>query len=66
MLPRAQRRNASVRGGDWHSDNPSGSWGSAARRRSCGANRRGNEGLFNGWPKRTTSSCPVRLPNSPS
>ena len=46
MLPPTQRRNASVRGGDWRAD--TGALQEAVRlgRRSCGANRRGNEGLF--------------------
>ena len=46
MLPPAQRRNASVRGGDWRADTGAVHEAVQLGRRSCGANRRGNEGLF--------------------
>src|SRR5205807_1397484 len=46
MLPPAQRRNASVRGGDWRGDTRAVHQAVQLGRRSCGANRRGNEGLF--------------------
>jgi len=45
MLPPAQRRNASVRGGDWRGDTGVVHEAVQLGRRSCGANRRGNEGL---------------------
>ena len=67
MLPPTQRRNASVRGGHWRADTGAVHEAVQLGRRSCGANRRGNEGLFkNGGPGRMTSSRPARLPNSPS
>ena len=46
MLPPTQRRNASVRGGDCHRVTRAVHEAVQRRRRSCGANRRGNEGLF--------------------
>src|SRR5947208_2308210 len=46
MLPPAQRRNASVRGGDCHRDAGVVHEAVQLARRSFGANRRGNEGLF--------------------
>src|SRR5437764_1198857 len=46
MLPPAQRRNASVRGGDWRDDTGALQEAVQLGRRSCDANRRGNEGLF--------------------
>ena len=46
MLPPAQRRNASIRGGDCHRDAGAVHEAVQLGRRSCGANRRGNEGLF--------------------
>jgi len=46
MLPPAQRRNASVRGGAWRGDTGAVHKAVQLGRRSCGANRRGNEGLF--------------------
>jgi hypothetical protein len=46
MLPPTQRRNASVRGGDWRADTEAVHEAVQFGRRSCGADRRGNEGLF--------------------
>ena len=46
MPPPTQRRNASVRGGDWRGDTSAVHEAVQLGRRSCGANRRGNEGLF--------------------
>ena len=46
MLPPPQRRNASLRGGDWRGDTGAVREAVQLGRRSCGANRRGNEGLF--------------------
>src|SRR5947208_16849428 len=46
MPPPAQRRNASVRGGDSRGDTGAVHEAVQLGRRSCGANRRGNEGLF--------------------
>jgi hypothetical protein len=44
MLPPTQRRNASVRGGDWRGDTGAIHEAVQLGRQSCGANRRGNEG----------------------
>src|SRR5438105_4091607 len=46
MLPPAQRRNASVRGGDWRGDTRAVHQAVQLGRRSYGPDRRGNEGLF--------------------
>jgi len=65
MLPPAQRRNASVRGGDCHRDARAVHEAVQLGRRSCGANRRGNEGIFTtGRNVTALSSAPP--PNSPS
>jgi len=65
MLPPAQRRNASVRGGDCHRDAGAVHEAVQLGRRSCGANRRGNEGIFTtGRNVTALSSAPP--PNSPS
>src|SRR5437773_9364803 len=64
MLPPAQRRNASVRGGDCHRDARAVHEAVQLGRRSCGANRRGNEGIFTtGRNVTALSSAPP--PNSP-
>src|SRR5437764_12876534 len=65
MLPPAQRRNASVRGGGWRGDTEAVHEAVQLGRRSCGVNRRGNEGIFTtGRNVTALSSAPP--PNSPS
>src|SRR5438876_4382918 len=66
MLPPAQRRNASVRGGDCHRDTGAVHEAVQLSHGSYGPDRRVNEGLFKRVTGRTTSSRPARLPNSPS
>jgi hypothetical protein len=46
MLPPAQRRNASVRGGDWRSGTSAVHEAVQLSHGSYGPDRRGNEGLF--------------------
>ena len=65
MLPPAQRRNASVRGGGWRGDTEAVHEAVQVGRRSCGVNRRGNEGIFT-TGRNVTASSSAPPPNSPS